>query len=140
MIIGFVPEDSDIPMDVFYANSFLINNTIKTDKELDCSIISVYNFSNSCSSTVSDSYFSGYIGIGLYDSNLNYIKTIDKEYISQLRFHDTYVDGFTRVDFPTPEEPKNTTVLPFKKYFLISSIPSFVTQLTACMFTPIAIL
>ena len=100
MIIGFVPEDSDIPMDVFYANSFLINNTIKTDKELDCSIISVYNFSNSCSSTVSDSYFSGYIGIGLYDSNLNYIKTIDKEYISQLRFHDTYVDGFTRVDLP----------------------------------------
>lgn len=99
MIIGFTPKDLETPMDVFYANSFIINNILKADARVDCSIINVYNFSSSCATTVSGSYFDGYIGIGLYDSDMNYIKTITEKNTPIMRFHNNYVDGISTVNF-----------------------------------------
>lgn len=95
MIAKFYPEAIGDSEDIFYAERFSHSNKIEIDKNLIFKLSGVYNFSNSSSYAVQNSSFTGYIGVGLYNSDLEFICSLAEKEIKNVR---TY-SGFSEIPF-----------------------------------------
>lgn len=79
MVVKFSPEIIGYPEDIFYAEEFAHVDDIGTDRKMTFILKGVYNCSSSSSYVVESSSFSGMIGVGLYDSEKNFIQPLSEE-------------------------------------------------------------
>ena len=81
MVCNISPTTVGIHEDVFYATSFNIyaSSIVKVGSSVNC-YFSATNYSSSTSSTDTKSEkFKGEVGIGLFDTNWNFIKSLYTE-------------------------------------------------------------
>lgn len=95
MIARFCPDEVGEREDIFCAESFKANSEVKANKNIVCTLKGVYNLSSSSSNAVSSSSFNGVIGIGLYNGDLDFIRSLAEEEIRDL--HAYY--GFSELPF-----------------------------------------
>lgn len=94
MVVKFCPESIGSSDDTFYAEEFTHDGDICIDREMNFLLKGVYNFSNSSSYVVESSSFSGLVGVGLYDSNKEFIQSLTEE---KIRLKTAY--GYERFPF-----------------------------------------
>ena len=92
MIARFTPDELGPQEDIFYAEEFTHEGSITLDKSLNFVLTGIRNYSNSSSNVVNDSYFSGVIGIGLFDENFNLILSLKEETLKARTF-----SGFSKL-------------------------------------------
>lgn len=83
MVIYISADEVGTHDDVFYADKFS-STSVTFGKSATFVLSDVYNFSNSSSYVVDYAKFRGSIGIGLYDENFNYIKSLDEDMLDEL--------------------------------------------------------
>lgn len=96
MVVNISPVEVGVHEDTFYADSFT-SSPIVLGGNVNFMLTNVYNFSNSSSYAVEYSKFNGYMGIGLYDEDFNYICSLDEEPLDELG---TFY-GYSEVEFNT---------------------------------------
>ena len=83
MVIYISADESGVHEDVFYAEKFT-SSPIIFGKTTTFIVSEVYNFSNSSSYVVDYAKFNGRIGIGLFDKDFNFIKSLDEDILDEL--------------------------------------------------------
>lgn len=103
--------------DVFYATSFNISasSSVKVGTSVNCWFRAT-NYSSSTSSTDNKSEkFKGEVGIGLYDTSWNFIKSLYSENFSKHSYESAWVDHDVTLDASSFNSGKQYFIAPFAK-------------------------
>ncbi|MBR4066637.1 MAG: C10 family peptidase [Bacteroidaceae bacterium] len=100
MVINISADEVGTHDDVFYADKFS-STQVTFGKSTTFVLSDVYNFSNSSSYVVDYAKFRGRLGIGLYDQEFNYIKSLDEDMLDELN---TFY-GYKEIVFSTVMTP-----------------------------------
>lgn len=118
MIVNFFPDNIGVHEDVFYAEDFVCTNKMDIDETMNFILTGLENYSNSSSYVVPNTYFSGIIGIGLFDYDFNYIQSLTEKETGKMK---TY-DGSKRISFSVVV-PSNI-IREGEKYFIAPYVKS----------------
>lgn len=84
MIAGFCPEDIGRSEDTFYASEFSCSGRLGAGRDAVFVLNGLENYSNACSGVVANSCFSGVIGVGLFDSDFCFARSLGEERVEDL--------------------------------------------------------
>ena len=117
MVINVYPDLVGTFEDVFYADKFSISSKIELGKSVIFTITDAYCFASQSSYVVSKAKFYGKIGVGIFDDEFKFIRSIDSDSIDGL--NNFY--GFTKLTYNAKIEkslfPENGTyyIAPYVK-------------------------
>ncbi|MBR0045641.1 MAG: C10 family peptidase [Bacteroidaceae bacterium] len=105
MVINVSPQEVGTFRDVFYADKFAASDFIELDKTIAFTLTEIYCFSNLSSYVVTNAKFNGILGVGIFDSEFNFVTSIDSESVDGLNnFYGydkiTFKKKITRSMFP----------------------------------------
>lgn len=117
MIVRFCPDEEGEHEDVFYAESFSADNKIEAGQNISCTLKGVTNLSNSSSFAVITAVFNGVIGIGLYDKDFTFVRSLAEEEFSSI--HAAAYFGEIKMPFLAPNEAASSSdtwyIMPYAK-------------------------
>ncbi len=88
MVINFSPDEVGTCEDVFYANKFEIKGDLNENVSLTGNLIEPWCAANSSSYTDESGAFNGIIGIGLFDDEMNFVKSLIEKPIQNIHTDD----------------------------------------------------
>ena len=117
MVCNISPSNVGVHEDVFYATSFNISSysTLKVGNSVNC-WFSATNYSSSTSSTDNKSgKFDGEIGIGVFDTKWNFIKSLYSENFKKRSDESAWVDQDVILDASTFNSNNQFFIAPYAK-------------------------
>lgn len=88
MINNFAPSIIGTHEDIFYASKFEIKGTIKDNSKLTGNISELWCSANRTSYTDKSGVFNCTIGIGIFDSEMNFVKSLAEQQFQNIRTQD----------------------------------------------------
>lgn len=79
MIINVSPQPVGKFQDIFYAQNFTASSRVELNKQITYTLTEATCYSNLSSYIVNNNAFNGTIGVGVFDENFNFIKSIDSK-------------------------------------------------------------
>ena len=95
MIVNISPQLVGDYEDVFYAEKFTAPKEIMLEKNLNFTMNDVYCYASQSSYVVSSAKFKGEIGVAVFDSDFNYVTSIDAKTVEGIN----NFDGYTKLSF-----------------------------------------